>query len=250
MKFNICIPIPVRNPNIKVIQPLIDKALNIKPNLIELRFDYITDFKSLSMEFLKNLSKIISPQATIIFTFRDPSEGGHVQIQQEDRFNIYKMFINAKPHFIDIEMALDIKILDELITLAQQNRVNLIFSYHDFNRTFSFEEARNHILNFESRLTQELHIDQKLFEGFIYKIIFTANTFEDNLTPLKLCKEISSSKKKIISFCMGPLGVFSRIICVFTGSYLTYAFLEESEKTAEGQIHIEKMKEFYDLILD
>ena len=250
MKFNICIPIPVRNPNIKVIQPLIDKALNIKPNLIELRFDYITDFKSLSMEFLKNLSKIISPQATIIFTFRDPSEGGNVQIQQEDRFNIYKMFINAKPHFIDIEMALDIKILDELITLAQQNRVNLIFSYHDFNRTFSFEEARNHILNFESRLTQELHIDQKLFEGFIYKIIFTANTFEDNLTPLKLCKEISSSKKKIISFCMGPLGVFSRIICVFTGSYLTYAFLEESEKTAEGQIHIEKMKEFYDLILD
>jgi 3-dehydroquinate dehydratase-1 len=248
MKFNICIPIPVRNPNIQVIQPLIDKALKTKPDLIELRFDYITDFKSLSMEFLKNLSKIISPQATIIFTFRDPSEGGHVQIQQEDRFNIYKMFISAKPHFIDIEMALDNKILDELITLAQQNRVNLIFSYHDFSRTFSFEEARNHILNFESRLAQELHIDQKLFEGFIYKIIFTANTFEDNLTPLKLCKEISGSKRRIISFCMGSLGIFSRIACTIAGSYFTYAFFEE--KTADGQIQIEKMKELYDLILD
>ncbi|MFX0006640.1 MAG: type I 3-dehydroquinate dehydratase [Promethearchaeota archaeon] len=250
MKFNICIPIPIRNPSIQVVQPIIERVLKTNANLIELRFDYITDFKSISMEFLTSLSKIISPQSTIIFTFRDPSEGGHVQIQQEDRFNIYKMFINAKPDYIDIEMALDNKILDELINLAQQNRVNLIFSYHDFSRTFSFEEARNYILNFESRLAQELHIDQKLFEELIYKIIFTANTFEDNLTPLKLCKDISSSKKKIISFCMGPLGVFSRIICVITGSYLTYAFLEESEKTAESQIQIEKMKEIYDLILD
>ncbi|MDX1797295.1 MAG: type I 3-dehydroquinate dehydratase, partial [Candidatus Lokiarchaeia archaeon] len=109
---------------------------------------------------------------------------------------------------------------------------------------------RNLILNFEAKITQELHMDQQVFEEFIYKIIFSANTFEDNLTPLKLCKEISSSKKKIISFCMGPLGIFSRISCIIAGSYLTYAYLEESEKTAEGQIQIEKMKEFYDLILD
>jgi 3-dehydroquinate dehydratase type I len=86
-----------------------------------------------------------------------------------------------------------------------------------------------------------------VFEGIIYKIIFTANKFNDNLTPLKICKEISSSKKRIISFCMGSLGIFSRINCIFTGSYLTYAFLEE--KTAQGQIQIEKMKEIYDLIL-
>lgn len=246
MKFNICIPIPIRNPSIQVVQPIIERVLKTNANLIELRFDYITDFKSISMEFLTSLSKIISPQSSIIFTFRDPSEGGHVQIQQEDRFNIFKMFINAKPDYIDIEMALDNKIMDELINLAQQNRVNLIFSYHDFSRTFSFEEARNHILNFESRLVQELHIDQKLFEKLIYKIIFTASKFEDNLTPLKLCKEISSAKKKIISFCMGELGILSRIICIFTGSFLTYAYLEE--KTAPGQIEINKMKELYSYI--
>jgi 3-dehydroquinate dehydratase-1 len=138
--------------------------------------------------------------------------------------------------------------LGELITLAQQNGVNLIFSYHDFNGTVSFEEARNRIINFESRVSQELHIERQVFENFIYKLIFTANSFEDNFTPLKLCKEISSSKKRIISFCMGSLGIFSRIICIITGSYLTYAFLEE--KTAKGQIQIEKIKQLYDLILD
>ena len=47
---------------------------------------------------------------------------------------------------------------------------------------------------------------------------------------------------------MGTLGFFSRIMCVIKGSFLTYASLEE--KTAPGQINIEKMKEIYDLILD
>ncbi|MFX0021736.1 MAG: type I 3-dehydroquinate dehydratase [Candidatus Hermodarchaeota archaeon] len=248
MELNLCIPIPIRDPSIVAVKPVIDKALSTKPNLIELRFDYVTDYKSISMEFLKNLTKIISPHATVIFTFRDSSEGGHIQIQQEDRFNIYKMFITAKPHYIDIEMASDNKILDELITLTRQNGVKLIFSYHDFNGTVSFEEARNQILNFESKLTQELNVDQQVFESFIYKLIYTANNFDDNLTPLKLCKEISSSKKSIISFCMGSLGIFSRIACIIAGSYLTYAFLEE--KTAQGQIQIEKIKQFYDLILD
>ncbi len=247
MKYNICVPIPIRDSNLPLVKPIIDKALNLKANLIELRFDYITDFKKISVEFLKNLLKIISPHAVVIFTFRDSSEGGNTQIQQETRFKIYKMFISAKPHYIDIEMGSDIKILEELFNLASQNGVELIFSYHNLCGTLSFEEARNHIFDFESRLTQKLHIDQEVFEKNIYKIIFTANKFEDNLTPLKLCKEISCSKKKIISFCMGPLGMFSRIICIIVGSYLTYAFLEE--KTAKGQIHIKKMKEIYDLIL-
>ncbi len=248
MKYNICISIPIRDPSIQRVKPIIHKALKTKPNFIELRFDYIPDIKSISMEFLKNLSKIISTRVAIIFTFRDSSEGGKFQNQQENRFKIYKMFITAKPHYIDIEMNTDTKILDKIINLASQNGVELIFSHHNFSRTISFEEARNHILNFESLLTQELHLDQQTFEGFIYKIIFTANTFEDNLIPLKLCKEISNSKKRIISFCMGPLGIFSRINCVLAGSYLTYAFLKE--QTTQGQIQIEKLKKIYDLILD
>jgi 3-dehydroquinate dehydratase-1 len=79
-------------------------------------------------------------------------------------------------------------------------------------------------------------------------MVFTAQSFEDNLTPLRLCRQFSNSNQRIISFCMGPLGIFSRINCVLAGSYLTYAFLEE--ETAQGQINIEKMREIYDLILD
>ncbi len=45
---------------------------------------------------------------------------------------------------------------------------------------------------------------------------------------------------------MGELGLFSRIMCVLTGSFLTYVYLEE--KTAPGQITIDKMKEILDLL--
>ncbi len=248
MKFNLCIPIPIRDPSIQAVQPIIDKALNTKPNLIELRFDYISDFKRISVEFLKNLLKIISPHAAVIFTFRDSSEGGVIQIPQKDRFKIYKMFIAVKPHYIDIEMKTNNKILDEIINLSSQNGVKLIFSYHNFEKTLSFNEATTLIEKFNKKLIQELTLDPKVFEGNINKVVFTAQSFEDNLIPLRLCRQFSSSNQRIISFCMGPLGIFSRINCIFAGSFLTYAILEE--ETAKGQISIKMMKEIYDLILD
>ena len=80
----------------------------------------------------------------------------------------------------------------------------------------------------------------------IYKAKFTRLTFEDNIIPLRLCKEFSNSTQRLISFCMGSIGIFSRIMCVTVGSFLTYASLEE--KTAPPQINIDKMRDIYHLL--
>ncbi|MFX1378074.1 MAG: type I 3-dehydroquinate dehydratase [Promethearchaeota archaeon] len=247
MKYNLCIPIPIRYSSIKELKPVIDKAIKSKVNLIELRFDYIQNIESISMEFIRNLLIIIHPHASVIFTLRNISEGGQIQLKQDDRFKIYKMFIFARPNYVDFEMNTEDKFLVEIINLAYQNGVKLIFSYHNFERTLSFDETTKYIDNFNKKLTQELNLDLNLIRDSIYKIVFTAQTFDDNLIPLRLCKEFSSSNKRIISFCMGELGIFSRINCIIVGSHLTYAFLEE--KTAEGQISVERMREIYDLIL-
>ncbi|MFX1452232.1 MAG: type I 3-dehydroquinate dehydratase, partial [Promethearchaeota archaeon] len=120
-------------------------------------------------------------------------------------------------------------------------------SYHNFENTLTFEESIKLIKDFNQKLTQDLSLDSTSLEEIVYKIIFTAQSFEDNLIPLKVCKEFLNSKQKVTSFCMGELGIFSRIMCVLTGSFLTYASLEE--KTASGQINIKKMREIYDLFL-
>jgi len=248
MKYNICIPIPVKSANINEIKPILDKTLKKNPNLIELRFDYINNIQTLSLEFIKDLLNIITSNIPVIFTFRDSSEGGQIKINQKDRFKILKMFIETKPDYIDIEMNTDQNILSEIINLASQNEVKIIFSYHNFEKTISFDDTIKLIQNFKKKLIQDLSLDSEVLEDIIYKIIFTAQKFEDNLIPLKLCKELSNSNQKVISFCMGPLGIFSRITCILAGSHLTYSSLEE--KTARGQIKFKEMIEFYKLLLN
>ncbi len=248
MKFNLCVPIPIKYTSIKEVRPLIEKAIKSKPDLIELRFDYISNIKTLFADFVKDLLNIIHPHAAVIFTLRDSSEGGLLKMHQRERFKILKMLIETKPDYLDIEMNTDKNILDEIINLALQNEVKIIFSYHNFEKTLTFDESIKLIKNFDEKLTQELSLDSKKFEGNIYKFIFTAQNFEDNLIPLKLCKELSNSNHNIISFCMGALGIFSRIMCVLTGSFFTYASLDE--KTAPGQLTISKMREIYNLILN
>jgi 3-dehydroquinate dehydratase-1 len=136
--------------------------------------------------------------------------------------------------------------LGELINLANQNDVNLIFSYHDFDKTPSYEIISYQIQNFLDKLREEYGLESQKMGKIILKMIFTAQKIEDNIIPLKLCKEISKQNTKIISFCMGILGVFSRILCVLNGSFLTYGSLVE--ETAPGQINIKKLREMLDII--
>jgi 3-dehydroquinate dehydratase-1 len=246
MKFNLCISTPIKSTRIKEVKPIIDKAMNLKPNLIELRFDYISNIETISVDFVRDLLNIIKPNVAVIFTLRSSSEGGLLKIHQNQRFKILKMLIETKPDYLDIEMNTDKNKLNEIIRLTFQNDIKTIFSYHNIERTLTFDESIKLIQDFKEKLDQEISLDSKIFKDIIYKLIFTAQTFEDNLIPLKLCKQLSSANKKIISFCMGPLGIFSRIMSVLTGSFLTYASLEE--KTAPGQINIRKMRELFDLL--
>lgn len=245
MKYNICIPIPVKSANINEIKPILDKAIKKNPNLIELRFDYINNIQTLSLEFIKDLLNIITSNIPVIFTFRDSSEGGQIKINQKERFEILKMLIEVKPAYIDLEMNANKNILWEIINLASQNGVKIIYSYHNFEKTIKFDETIKIIQNFSNKLNQELSLKPKIYQNNIYKVVFTAQTFEDNIIPLRLCKEFSNSTQKLISFCMGTIGIFSRIMCVTVGSFLTYASLEE--KTASGQINIDVMREIYHL---
>ncbi|MFW9785828.1 MAG: type I 3-dehydroquinate dehydratase [Candidatus Heimdallarchaeota archaeon] len=48
-----------------------------------------------------------------------------------------------------------------------------------------------------------------------------------------------------MSFCMDDIGIFSRLMCVKLGSFLTYAALDE--QTAPGQIHVKIMQELYEI---
>ncbi|MFX0080330.1 MAG: type I 3-dehydroquinate dehydratase [Candidatus Hodarchaeota archaeon] len=246
MKFNICVPIPVKSANIIELKSIIENSLRSNPNLVEFRYDYIDNVKKITQDLTNELISDVQPKIPVIFTFRTHKEGGKIEIDEKLRLEILKTLILSQPNYLDVEMNTEKRNLGEIINLANQNNVNLIFSYHDFDKTPSYDTLSNQIKDFLNRLREEYGLDSQNREKIILKMIFKAQNFEDNIIPLKLCKEISKQNMKIISFCMGDLGIFSRILCVLNGSFLTYGSLVE--ETAPGQISINKIREVLDVI--
>ncbi len=250
MKFNICVAIPIKSGKVKENEDLIKRVLETKPDLIEFRFDYIDEISNLTPDFVKSLLDLVGSNILSIFTFRDPSEGGQCDLNKEERIKIIKLLIEAQPEYLDIEMNTEIEILRDIINFANENGVKLVFSYHDFDKTPNLEVATNIFEKFKDKLLNNHLVDFLSFKKITYKLIFTAKNFEDNLIPLKLCRDISTKEKHqdIICFCMGELGIFSRITCVKFGSLLTYGSLED--KTAPGQINIKKIRELHQLLFN
>ena len=244
MKFYNCVALQVRTGDLRENEANIRTVLEKNPDLIELRFDYIDNVEDITQDLLEHLLSLIQPKIPAIFTFRDPSEGGQMEISQEERFKVLKTLINAQPRYLDIEMLSPSQILSEIINLAVHNKIILIFSYHNFEQTFTYEKSCEMINAFINKLF--CNVEPKIVEESVYKIIFTAQVFKDNLVPIKLCKIYSKEGYRIISFCMEEPGIFSRIACVMAGAFFTYASV--NEKTAPGQISFEEMKEFQKLL--
>ncbi|MFX1455784.1 MAG: type I 3-dehydroquinate dehydratase [Promethearchaeota archaeon] len=246
MKYNICVPIQVKSVDLSEITPTINKVIKLKPDFVELRFDYISDIEKITKDFIISLINQIQPQIPVICTFREKSEGGQREIEINERRQIIELIIESKPKFVDIEINTENQVLRDLILLASQNEVIPILSYHDFERTPSYEEVSNILENSFKRLKNLLLVSEKILNKSIFKLIFIAHSFEDNIVPLKLCKLNSSKNSRIISFCMGDQGLFSRILCPFSGSLLTFSSLDE--KTAPGQVNIIKIREILNLL--
>ncbi len=248
MKYKICIAIPIRSEGLNANKQIIETALDYNPDLIEFRFDYINDAKFITYSFLKEIMSNIPPKIPKIFTFRRRQEGGQYDLSINERLKVLRQLIEVKPDYIDIEINSEPEILSNLINLAYDNYVKLIFSYHEFEKSIAYEEIAEKLINFEEKLKRELFIDLYKINEIIFKIILTAQVFDDNVKVLNICKKLSRQDKKFVCFAMGEVGILSRILCVKFGSLWTYGSLEE--KTAPGQIKIEKIREIHQLLFE
>lgn len=238
---NICIPVPVETNEIHQLKKEIEELLKLRPNIIEFRLDYIKDIESLTTHFLKELLTFIGVKIPVIFTFRKFSEGGKLDIENKKRYDIINQVINLSPTYVDIEMDNDDEFLQNAIQKASNKNVKIIFSYHNFDKTPDYETIIEILSKFKAKFDKLTVNLDKSPSNYLIKLIFYAKNFEDNIIPLRICRELGTENQKIISFCMGELGILSRIFCLKAGSYLTYGSYKE--QTAPGQISIITIRE-------
>jgi 3-dehydroquinate dehydratase type I len=201
----------------------ISKAKKQGASLAEIRMDFL--------DRCKEISKIIDEsKMPLIVTNRNEKVGGKFKGSEEERISNLLNAIDAGCEFVDIELNTDEKLRGIVIKLAKRNKCKTIVSVHDFKRTPDLK-ILNNLLNEERKIAE------------IGKIVTFGNKIEDTIKIFNLLRITNSLKFPLITFVMGSLCGFSRIVSPLIGSYLTYASIEKP--SAPGQLSVKEMVDVY-----
>ncbi|QIO25382.1 type I 3-dehydroquinate dehydratase (plasmid) [Haloarcula sp. JP-L23] len=113
----------------------------------------------------------------------------------------------------------------------RENDVELIVSYHDFERT-------------PDKLELEQAITDCAEYGDIARVATFAEKREDSLTLLECLNTASQRGTRVVGFSLGELGQHTRVIAVFYGSELCYAPIKlDSDESEYGEIELAELAE-------
>ena len=182
--------------------------------LVELRLDYIR--RSV------NLKRLLADRpCPIIATCRRPHERGKWMRTEEERLVLLRTAIANGAEYIDLESDIAGKI-------PRYGDTKRIVSYHNFFETPHDLDA---IYEMMCRLDPD-----------IIKIATMANNPIDNIRILRLCKK---EKFPTVAFCMGDMGLPSRVLCGKFGAPFTYATFNTERIMAPGQLTQEQLIKDY-----
>ena len=182
--------------------------------LVELRLDWL--------QSLPELNRLIKDRPTpVVVTCRRKEDRGRWRGSEEQRLMILRQAIVAGVEYVDLE-------IDVAKSVPRYGKTKRIISYHNF------EETPDNIAS--------IHQQMSKLDPDIIKIVTMANTPGDAARILRL---VADSTIPTAGFCMGELGLPSRILCGKYGSPLTYATFSRDRELAPGQIVFEDMRDIY-----
>ncbi|MEM2046589.1 MAG: type I 3-dehydroquinate dehydratase [Candidatus Jordarchaeales archaeon] len=201
----------------------VERACEAGADLVELRLDYL---RERDVDVAGLVSGLGVP---VILTVRRREEGGVFPLGEEERVGLIERCIEAEPDMVDLELSMGVSVLQKLISLCREREVSVILSYHDFSGTPSWQDLRG-------RVAAMFRLGCS-----VAKVVTAAGAISDNLQLLGLA---SLYPQRVVAFCMGKIGVLSRVLCTFFGSPFTYASLDAP--LAPGQIDIATMRKVHE----
>lgn len=182
--------------------------------LVELRLDWLSR--------APELQRLLKDRPTpVICTVRRPQDGGRWRGSEEERQTILRQAIVSGVEYVDLE-------LDAAEKIRRYGKTKRIVSFHDFQGT--------------PENLEEIHAQLAAKDADIVKVVTTAQSPLDCVRLLKLAR---SAKVPTIAFCMGEIGLISRILCGRFGSPFTYTTFSADRVLAPGQIVFDQMKNLY-----
>jgi 3-dehydroquinate dehydratase-1 len=180
-------------------------------DFFELRLDAMANHVAMIRRLLPHL------KAPLIVTVRHHLEGGARLITLRARRNLYAQFL---PHaaFLDIELR-SIRQLADVLSAARKQKVRLIVSYHDFQRTPA-----------TARLTA-LMAKARRAGADVFKVAAFASRPADIARLLDFLQRARRPALSVMG--MGPFGKVSRLLFAQAGSVLNYGFLDKAQLTGQ-----------------
>ena len=168
----------------------------------------------------------------VIATVRPTWEGGEYDGPEPRRLTLLQKAATAGAEWVDVE---DEVHEEELAGFAG---ARIVLSRHDFAGTPDSATLRRTLERMARKKTHAA------------KIVTTAQSPEDCLRVLDL---IPFGKKEfdldVTAFCMGPLGGWSRIVCLLMGSPWSYVRIPGLSEAAPGQFTSEEARAAVDALL-
>jgi len=193
------------------------------PDFIEIRFD--------SMKSPAGSSEIRSAtERPLIATIRSKGQGGLFRGTRATSLEGLRQAVRDGFDYVDVE--LNTKDVRAAVHQLKQHGAKVIVSYHNTKLTPTDQTL-------ESILANEIRAGAD-----VCKIVTTARSDANNLRCLRFLEK-HAKETKLVCFCMGKLGIPSRILSPILGGYFTFASLRSGRETASGQIPISELRTLY-----
>ena len=217
-----CLPI-IKNTS-KEIEKIIDQYNN-DYHYFEIWLDYLTDMKDNDILLL---AKKLGNRGIFLFR-RQHLESIRMSIQQ--RKKLISLLVKT-----DVYIDLDISTQQEELTYINTGiTLNLLTSYHNYQKTPDEKTLHNHINIMES------------LNPAIYKIATYCKTQSDALRLLKVQQKIKKQNKRHIILGMGEHGIITRIFGTHWGNEMIFAPLGKNESSAPGQLTKSELEKIFEI---
>jgi 3-dehydroquinate dehydratase/shikimate dehydrogenase len=198
----------------KMFQVEIQEAAKRGARMIELRLDFLAkapDYKRLLQD----------KPCPVVATFRRPQDGGRWGGSEEERLMQLRQAIVAGIDWVDLES----DIADKIRRFGEVRR---IVSYHNMR------EVPEDLEIIHERMCRQ--------DADVVKITVRAQDPADNLRVLKLMDKPATPT---VAFCMGDMGIPSRILAARLGAPFAYAAFNRERNVAPGIPSFDEMVNVY-----